>query len=345
LLAIQVLPWLADRFDDRPDTQLLFVSILVLVGGAFVGQAVGLIIGTRLHLALPRGGARRTDRAFGAAAGVLGVAAAVWLLVPTAANARGWPAEQTRRSTIARALNSWLPDPPSDLAAVLRNQFPQVFADLRSAPDLGAPPASSGLTEEQAERIARSTVKVEGQACGRLQDGSGSVVGDGLIATNAHVIAGAEDVTVERYPDGEILDATVVAFDPARDVAVLAVDLDRPALPIGDADVATTGGVFGHPGGRPLRVAPFSVGERITAVGTDIYNGARTERDVLVLAAALEPGDSGGALVDPAGAVVGIAFAIAPDRGNVAYALATSELQAVLGTVTGATVGTGPCTR
>ncbi|MGH9184871.1 MAG: CvpA family protein, partial [Acidimicrobiales bacterium] len=131
VLAVRLLPVVTDELRGSGDTRLLFVTIAVLVGGAFIGQAIGLILGTRLHLALPVGGARRVDRALGAIAGAVGVMVAVWLLVPTAANARGWPAEQTRRSSIARTLNDWLPDPPRDLARALRNSFPQVFVDLR----------------------------------------------------------------------------------------------------------------------------------------------------------------------------------------------------------------------
>ena len=88
--------------------------------------------------------------------------------------------------------------------------------------------------------------------------------------------------------------------------------------------------MFGHPGGGALEVSPFQVAEQITASGRDIYDRSGTEREVLVLAAALAPGDSGSALIDPAGSVVGVAFAVAPDEPGVAYALAVSELEAVL---------------
>ena len=93
------------------------------------------------------------------------------------------------------------------------------------------------------------------------------------------------------------------------------------------------GAVFGHPGGGPLEASPFRVDRRIRAVGRDIYGAARTERDVLVLAADLEPGDSGSALVSPDGDVVGVAFAIAPDRPGVAYALTPAEVRAALARV------------
>jgi S1-C subfamily serine protease len=101
--------------------------------------------------------------------------------------------------------------------------------------------------------------------------------------------------------------------------------------------------VFGHPGGGPLRIAPFQVGEEVQASGRDIYDRNRTERDVLILSASLAPGDSGAALIDGAGTVVGVAFAIAPDKPGVAYALSMDELNEVLTGDLTSEKDTGPC--
>jgi S1-C subfamily serine protease len=158
-------------------------------------------------------------------------------------------------------------------------------------------------------------------------------------------VAGERTTGVIR-DDGQRFDGQVVAFDPARDLAVIRVSaFDRPALRITSSSVpdGTTGGVFGHPGGEPLRIAPFQVSRTINATGLDIYGGARTERKVLELAATLRPGDSGSALADSDGTIVGIAFAIARDRADVSYALAPSEIQAVLDSASVTPVGTGPC--
>jgi S1-C subfamily serine protease len=87
------------------------------------------------------------------------------------------------------------------------------------------------------------------------------------------------------------------------------------------------------------------VRRRIDAVGRDLYDARSTQRDVFVLAAALRPGDSGGALVNMSGSVMGVAFAIAPDRPGTSYAVTDRELRAVLGAPRSATVSTGPCLR
>jgi S1-C subfamily serine protease len=80
-------------------------------------------------------------------------------------------------------------------------------------------------------------------------------------------------------------------------------------------------------------------------VGRNLYDTQPIQRDVLILAAELAPGDSGGALVDTGGTVVGVAFAIAPDEPGTSYALNSGELQDVLDTPRAGAVDTGPCIR
>jgi S1-C subfamily serine protease len=328
------LPPLLRQVQGARDVTVALVAIGALVGSALLGQALGLLLGTRLNVVLPDGPVRWVDRAVGAVLGIGGLLVALWLLLPTLADVQGVVSEQARGSVIAREVNARFPDAPDALQALRRlvgdNPFPQVFDALRPSPDPGVVPGASGLSDTLATRVAASTVKVEGEACSRIQEGSGFFVADDLVVTNAHVVAGEDDSDV-LLSDGTRMDGTVVAFDPVRDLAVLQTSgADRPALPLNRADVGTSGGVFGHPGGGPLEISPFQVGEQITAVGTDIYDSTRSERKVLVLAADLAPGDSGGALVDPRGQVVGVAFAIAPDRPSVAYALAVDEVTAAL---------------
>ncbi len=346
LVAVRILPWVLRQVSGARGPTALLIALGVLFGSAMAFQAIGFAIGVRLRPRSMESGAADVDRGLGALAGGLGVAAAVWLLVPLAARTPGTVASLTANSALARWVASSLPAPPdtmSSLQSVVGDGFPQVFDALRPTPEVGPPPAASGLSTTDAARVARSVVKVEGVACNRIQDGSGFVVADGLVATNAHVVAGEERTQVQR-DDGSYVDADVVLFDPARDLALLRVPrLDRPPLPIGESVAGAKGGVFGHPGGEPLRIAPFAVSTPITATGKDIYGGAVAEREVLVVAASLRPGDSGAALVDAKGRVVGVAFAVAPDRPGVAYALDTVELRAVLRSAVAAPVPTGRC--
>lgn len=344
------LPWLFQQFENESPASLLFLGGIVMLVGSFLGQAVGVLVGSRLRLNLPSSEWAVADHAFGAIAGLFGLLIAVWLLLPTMAEVPGALSGQARNSVIARAVDRLLPEPPDTLVAlrslVGEDQFPRVFDAITPAPDVGPPPTDPGLTGDLVQAVSPSTVKVTGIACNRVQEGSGFVtLGPDVVVTNAHVVAGQDESQVE-LTDGTVLDATVVVFDADRDLAVLRVPgLSRSPLPIADGEPGTAGGVFGYPGGAPLRVQPFQVGDEVRAVGTDIYDQHRTEREVLVLAAQLRPGDSGSALVDGAGNVVGVAFAIAPDDSDVAYALDVVELQAVLAGDLATPVETGPCLR
>jgi S1-C subfamily serine protease len=342
-----MLPPVLRAVEDASDSQLLFITLGVLVGMAFIGQALGLFVGGRLHVALPGQSVRSLDRGAGALAGVVGVFVTLWLLLPLMADVPGWFAVQARTSAVADFVDQRFPPAPDTVATLRRlvggDQFPRVFDALQPAPDLGPPPSASTIPQAVVDAVVPSTVKVHGVACRRIQEGSGFVAGPGLVVTNAHVVAGEGETVVQRS-DGTEVRATVVAFDPRRDLAVLsAPDLDRPALARADVEEGALGAVFGHPGGGPLRAAPFSVGRTVNATGTDIYDRERTERKVLILAAGLAPGDSGAALIDPQGRVVGVAFAIAPDKPGVAYALDIEELEPLLAGDLSRRADTGSC--
>ena len=163
---------------------------------------------------------------------------AIWILLPLMADVPGWFAAQARGSALAAWVDDRFPDPPDTVDTLRRlvgdEQFGRVFTDVfERAPDLGPPPdARRTSLKTVVDAVVPSTVKVEGVACRRIQEGSGFVVGPGLVVTNAHVVAG-EDETVVQRSDGSEVRAAVVAFDPNRDLAVLrADDLERPALPL-----------------------------------------------------------------------------------------------------------------
>lgn len=333
-VALRVLPTVLSWFNLTTASGRLLVAITVLIVGTFIGQAAGLIIGHRVRGILPVGGARTADRVIGSVAGALSIVCLLWVFLPTLADVAGWPARQARGSIVARAVSSSFPKPPNATQSVRRlvdpRNFPRVFASLRPAPDAGIPPVDAGLDPDVEARVTASTVKVVAEACDRIQEGSGFVVRDDVVVTNAHVVAGQTRVEVTR-PDGKRLPATVTVFDVGRDLAVLRIDkLGLPPLGRGTAVPDDKGAVFGHPNGQEVvRAAPARISDEVLADGYDIYEN-ETKRQVFVLAAYLQSGDSGGPLVDTKGKIVGVAFAIAPDRPGTAYALTGAELERTL---------------
>ena len=334
---------------NDPSTKALFAVALVLLGD-FAGQGIGLVAGASLRQFVPHGPLRAVDSVVGAGVGVLGVLTAVWMLIPSLAEVPGSMSSQARNSAIAQAIDSRFPRPPDTLQALRRlvgeGGFPRVFDDLRPAPQAGPAPADHGMAPAVLARVAASTVKVTGAACQRVQDGSGFAVAADTVVTNAHVVAGQRPGRTQVVrTDGRRLQASVVVFDSDRDLAVLRVPgLGRQPLAVANGAAGTRGAVFGHPGGQErVRAAPAAVRRQIQAVGRDLYDSHLTRREVFVLASDLRPGDSGGALVSQAGNVIGVAFAIAPDRSGTSYAVTDKELRAALSVPRGNPVGTGPC--
>lgn len=327
--------------------QLFYAATAMLIVGAGLGQAIGLLAGSRLSTGIRSHVGRRIDQVGGALAGMMGVVLLVWLLAPAMATVPGTTARLARGSAVLGQLDHWLPPPPDAtrrLRRLVGDRTPEVFDRLARTPDVGPVPLASGLTEARSRQVAQSTVRIVGRACALIQEGSGYVAAPDTIITNAHVVAGESTTDIETL-DGRRLHGDVVAFDPNRDVAVIHVDdLGLPALPEAPALRGDIGAVFGYPGGGPLTISPARVHDAVTALGADIYDRRSTRRQVLILASQLAPGDSGAPLVNADGQVMGLAFAISPDRPGVAYALQLSEVQAVRATTAATPVGTGRCT-
>ena len=349
--AMRLSPVVLDRYQSgQPETRLLVALGLFLIVST-AGASLGAVLGHSVRRLIPPGtGLRTADRTAGAVIGGLGGVLLVWLLIPILAAVPGVVSESARNSSIARTIDRLGPDTPEALQDLRRQvsdfNFPQVFARLGPSPNAGAPPGEVALPAAVRDRVAVSTVKVFGTACGRMLNGSGFSPAPEIIVTNAHVVAGVDRPSVLRT-DGQRLRATVVVFDPNRDLAVMRVPgLGRPALPVADAEVGDEGAVFGHPRGQDaLAIIPARVETEVNAQGLDLYGETRIRREVLVLAAALAPGDSGGALVDTGGNVIGVAFAVAPDRPATAYALSSGELRTVLAQPRNSEADTGPCVR
>jgi S1-C subfamily serine protease len=329
-------------------------ALLTLLLLAAVGDALGWLVGRRVWAAARRS---RLDPVDAGAGSVIAGGAAlltVWFLAFNLVQGP-FPAlsRQIRGSAIVRTIDSVLPRPPSLLAQVRgffdRFGFPEVFAGLPPAP---AGPVR-GPTEAEARRAFdaadQSTVRVVGEACGRIQEGSGFLVEGGLVVTNAHVVAGTTVLQVQHQDIGSVEAATVL-FDPDLDIAVLRPE-SAPAedLPV-DPDVlerGAEGAVLGYPGGGDLTGSAAAVRRTLFAVGRDIYGESVVRRQVYELQTVVRPGNSGGPFVTTDGDVAGVVFAASTTDDDVGYALTAAEADPEIDRARGRTtaVSTGPCIR
>jgi serine protease Do len=146
--------------------------------------------------------------------------------------------------------------------------------------------------------------------------GSGWILdSNGLIATNNHVIDGATSIMVTLY-DGTILSASVVGADPISDLAVLKVDkTGLPAAMVGDSSNLQVGEwvlAIGNALGEGISATEGIVSRSGASITTD---SGTTLYDCIQTSAAVNPGNSGGPLVNVAGAVIGITSAKLADVG------------------------------
>jgi S1-C subfamily serine protease len=347
-LALWLLPKVRAATHPSSTPARFLVGAAVLVVGAVVGQALGAIAGSRIHAALGSAREHPADSAFGALSGVVGLVVVLWVVLPSMADVSGWPARQARTSTVARSIDRVLGRPPGILDGLSRSLglagLPRVFDSLQTAPKVKAPPGASPVPAAVLTHVEASTVKVVGPACDVIQSGTGWVVRPGLVVTNAHVVAGTRSVRLESQSGSHA--GTVVAFDPRHDLALISSPgLKAQALPTSTAVAGDVGVDLGYPGGGDLTISPYRISQRVQANGRDIYDQAAVTRDIFVIGANLHPGDSGGPLVDPAGDVVGVAFAIAPDQSAVAYAITIDQVQTILAGPHTKPTSVGPCTN
>ncbi|MEA2362154.1 MAG: hypothetical protein QOD71_1299 [Thermoleophilaceae bacterium] len=273
--------------------------------------------------------------------GLVWIGGSVALQTPGARELR----EPIQRSAILRQLNEHLPPSGPILRAFARfDPFPQIQgpqADVR-------PPDSRIARDPQVRAAARSVVKVLGTACGLGVQGSGWVAADGVVVTNAHVVAGQDDTTVQIRGQGPHLDAEAIWFDSRNDLAVLRVGgvAGVPALRLNRrAPEGTSAAILGFPENGPFDVEPGRLGGTSTVISQDAYGRGPVRRPITSLRGRVRPGNSGGPMVDGRGRVVTTIFAATvTDGGRSGYGVPDSVVADALGRADGA-VDTGPCAR
>jgi S1-C subfamily serine protease len=353
-LAILAVPYLADPLDAVPAGVRPYVVLAGLLIAVGLGESIGSAIGRAIASAAGTGVLGAADRVAGAFTGAAQALLIVWLaggLLAIGPVPRLTEAAQT--STAIRTLNAVLP-PPVAIAAELgtlldASGLPDVFVGFEPLP---RPPVERP-TDAAARAIAAlaegSTVRITAATCGLASSGSGVVIANGYVVTNAHVVAGARDRAVRvATAAGAQADARVVLFDPSLDVALLhAPDLRAIPLRFATTDPArgTLGAALGYPGGGALTIEPAAVTGAYPATGRDIYGEATVRRSILELRARIERGDSGGPFVLGDGTIGGLVFAEARTDPDVGYALSPSAVAIRVAPAIGRTgsVATGSC--
>ncbi|MEU4172187.1 MarP family serine protease [Streptomyces sp. NPDC026665] len=341
LVAVYLLPviWSWTTDDSKVSTTAAVVAVVVVIVCASVGQALTTHLGNKLRRHITWSPARALDATGGALVNVVAMLLVAWLIGSALAGTTlPTLGKEVRNSKVllgvSRALpaqaNTWFADFSSVLA---QNGFPQVFSPFANEPITEVQPPDPRLAASPvATRSQNSIVKVMGtaQSCGKVLEGTGFVFSDRRVMTNAHVVGGVDEPTVQIGGEGKKYDATVVLYDWERDIAVLDVpNLKAPALRFSTKDAASGDSaiVAGFPQNGSYNVQPARVRGRITANGPDIYHRKTVRRDVYSLYATVRQGNSGGPLLTPDGKVYGVVFAKSLDDAETGYALTADEVR------------------
>jgi S1-C subfamily serine protease len=342
-------PHAADLVRSDPAKAGMALGTVLLLGA--VGDAVGSVLGLKLRKRTLGNRFKVADGVGGSALSVGALVLAIWFLgLNLAAGPFPSVARSLQRSIVVRAVDSVLPPPPS-LAAQLGSVldligFPDVFSGLPPLPADPVPQPPRGLAARAARAARPSMVLIAGPACDRILQGTGFVVEDDLVLTNAHVIAGSSPRVEWK---GRTFAAVAVVFDRDLDAAVLRVDgLDAPALTLlaQEVDRGTGGAVLGYPHGR-YRELRAAARRALDAVGRDIYSEDQVRRRIYELQVTVKPGNSGGPFVLPGGEVAGLIFGASVTNEDLGYALTSPELIPLVDRAAVRTdaVGTGRCVR
>jgi S1-C subfamily serine protease len=337
-------PLLLSEGSRSPYAPLFALLGAILLGGVLAMGLESLGFKLRGLLVGPLGIIDSTGGAILLAAVGLGVA---WLFGAVALNtpgARGLRRD-IQRSKILSSLNRHVPPSGGFLNALARfDPFPSVQGAVPRLPR----PNARLARDPDVRSATRSTVRVTGTACGLGIEGSGWIARPGLIVTNAHVVAGEQDTTVQPLGVGPRYDAKAVWFDPRNDIAILRASGVANLPPLREnlnAPSGTSGAVIGYPENGPLDVEPARIGPTITALSQDAYGRGPIRRKITTMRGLVRSGNSGGPLVDGNGRVLTTIFASSVARGERAgYGVPDSVVTEALARAK-APVGTGPCTR
>jgi len=358
ILGVQLAPLLATNLEAK-NTQVV-VSIVVVVVLVALGETTGVYFGRHIRDRISGERTLAIDSALGSVLQAATVVVAAWLVaLPLATASVPGLAAGVRGSTVLRAVDEVMPAParqlPADLRQVLDSSgFPDVLSPFAPTPITQVGPPDPALANSAVVAdVKNSVLKIRGKApsCSRQLEGTGFVIGPELVMTNAHVVAGTDETSVEvansRGRTRE-LSAAVISYDPQNDLAVLYVrGLQVPTLDFASepAAIGDDAVVLGYPLDGPFTPTAAKVRDRIQLRGPNIYDSGEVTREVYTVRAVVRSGNSGGPMIRPDGKVVGVVFGAALDDSETGFVLTAAQVKPTLDRAPTLTrpVDTGSC--
>ncbi|MDR8414409.1 MarP family serine protease [Nonomuraea sp. 3-1Str] len=335
VFGVYVAPPIAGALVDGDVMQALVAVVVVLVA-ALLGQLLSSTLGAVVRSYVRRPPAKVVDAVGGTIAGVLSVLVISWMVGSLLVASTFTPVvEQIRGSLLLSTVDGAMPDGVRAWQKpfkkfIDRSEFPPVLDAIRGdVVDVEPPdPAVLGGAGLQQARAAIVQVRGTASSCAKQIEGTGFVFAPDHVMTNAHVVAGVDTALQVIDHTGQARPATVVRFNPRRDIAVLYVP--NAGLPLlafhGEAVKGDDAIVAGYPQGRGYAPQPARIAARREALSPDIYHEGDVSRDVYVIRGTVEQGNSGGPLLDTGGRVLGVVFGVVVGQKDTGYVLTASEV-------------------
>ncbi|PPS69053.1 MULTISPECIES: MarP family serine protease [Streptomyces] len=345
VVGVWILPWVMDLV-EAGTTRATLTAVFTVLLPAVVGHELAGRLALRLRRELDRGPLRVADGVGGAVANAVAVLIVAWVAASVlGASSSPLVTSAIRDSRLLGAVQRTMPDTTpawfsGATSALTQAGFPQVFNPFENESTAEvAKPTGDSVTAAATDAAKRSTVKVEGVAGTQGREGSGFVYAREHVMTNAHVVAGIDEPTVQIGGVGRTYEARVVLFDPQKDVAVLYVPgLRAPVLRFDDdAERGDSAVVAGYPQDGDLNLQAATVANRVRATGQNIYNDGTATREIYSIRSTVRPGNSGGPLLTTDGRVFGVVFARSTSDAETGYVLTADEVASDARSAAGAT--------
>ncbi|MBB5776360.1 MarP family serine protease [Nonomuraea jabiensis] len=319
------------------DTPQALLAIVIVFLAATIGQFASSTLGAVVRSHVTWEPAKVADAVGGTFSSALSVLVIAWLIGSLIVSTAFSPlVDQVKNSALLTTVDDVIPQAARNWQQpfkkfVDRSEFPPVFDAIGGGTIIDVPPPDQSVLQgSKLGRARKAIVKVQGNAesCNKHIEGTGFVYAPGRIMTNAHVVAGVTRGLQVIDSTNTPHEATVVHYNPRRDIAVLYVPgLDLPQLSFDDDGSRGDSAIIaGFPKSKGFTAEPARIGGQLEAEAPDIYRDATVRRKVYAIRGKVLPGNSGGPLLTVDGRVYGVIFAAAINEEETGYVLTAEEV-------------------